>query len=123
MNGARPSDVDSYIAAAPKTHQKLLTQLRTIVRKAAPAAEECISYGMPAYRDLGVLVYFAAFKAHIGFYPTSSAITAFEQELSAYKWAKGSVQFPLDRPLPVTLITKMVKFRVNETRTKARQKR
>jgi len=108
-----------YIAAFPKGTQDLLMQLRTTIKKAAPQAEEVLSYQMPAYKFHGILVYFAGHKHHIGFYPTSSGIEAFKQELSVYKGAKGSVQFPLDQPLPLRLISQIVKFRVIENREKA----
>lgn len=96
--------------------------MRDAILKAAPDAEEVIGYKMPAYRLQGVLLYFAGYKGHIGFYPSGSAIEAFKQELSVYKGAKGSVQFPLDKPLPVSLITKMVKLRVKENLEKAKEK-
>jgi uncharacterized protein YdhG (YjbR/CyaY superfamily) len=107
-------DVDEYIAGFPKDTQKMLKQLRETIIKAAPGAEELISYQMPAYKYHGTLVYFAGYKNHIGFYPTASGIEAFKKELSVYKGAKGSVQFPLDKPLPVSLISKIVKFRMKE---------
>lgn len=105
-------NVDAYITTFPEATQQKLEQLRAAVKKAAPKAEEVISYGMPAYKLNGMLVYFAGYKAHIGFYPTPSGIEAFKKELSVYKGAKGSVQFPLDKALPLALISKIVKFRV-----------
>lgn len=106
-------DIDSYIASVDDPHvRKLLHQVREIVNQAAPKAEECISYGMPAVRQNRVLVYFAAAKKHIGFYPTGTGIQAFKDHLSDYQWSKGAIQFPFDKPLPVGLITKIVKFRV-----------
>ena len=107
-------DIDKYIASFTKDKQKLLEDLRAIIRKAAPQAQETISYGMPAFKQDGMLVYFAAWKSHIGFYPTSSGIRAFAKDLSAFIVSKGTVQFPLDKPLPTGLITKIVKFRVKE---------
>jgi uncharacterized protein YdhG (YjbR/CyaY superfamily) len=104
-------DVDTYIAGFPKETQKLLSQLRATIRKAAPAAEEMISYRMPAYKYKGVLVYFAGYNHHIGFYPGAGGIEHFKKEIAIYKNAKGSVQFPLDKPLPLQLITNIVKFR------------
>ena len=92
--------VDAYIAGFPKDTQTLLEQLRTAIMKAAPDAEEVISYQMPAYKYFGMLVYFAGYKNHIGFYPGAAGIETFKKELSIYKGAKGSVQFPLDKPLP-----------------------
>ncbi len=120
----KPKDIDEYIASYPKEIQKILTQLRATIKKAAPKSEEIISYSMPAFKLNGMLVWFAAHTNHIGFYPRVSAIEAFKKEISNYKWAKGSVQFPLDKPLPIGLITKMVKFRVNEnmSRVKAKKK-
>ena len=116
-------DVDRYIAGFPDNVRELLMQLRAAVREAAPEAEEVISYQMPAYRLQGMLVYFAGYKNHIGFYPTSSGIKAFKQELSAYKGAKGTVQFPLDKPLPLDIIKKIVAFRVAENLQKTGSKR
>lgn len=112
MITAKAIDVDGYIAGFPKDTQKMLKQLRETIIKATPGAEEVISYQMPAYKYHGMLVYFAGYKNHIGFYPTTSGIEAFKKELSVYKGAKGSVQFPLDKPLPLQLITKIVKFRM-----------
>lgn len=111
---AKFKDVDSYIATFPKDIQAILEQVRNVIKSSAPKAEEVISYNMPAYKYLGMLVYFAGYKQHIGFYPTASGITAFKTELSNYKNAKGSVQFPLDKPMPLALIKKMVKYRVKE---------
>jgi len=119
----KTESIDEYISSFPKEVQKILTQVRATIRKAAPSAEETISYSMPAFKQNGNLVYFAAFKNHIGFFPTSSAIAAFKKELAGYKWAKGSVQFPFDEPLPLGLITKMVKFRVKENAKKSSAKR
>lgn len=112
------NDVDQYIAGFQEQTRIMLQQIREIIRKAAPEAEEVISYQMPAYRMKRILVYFAAFKKHIGFYPTSSGIEAFKSEFAGYKWSKGAVQFPLDQPLPAELITKIVKFRVEENSKK-----
>lgn len=106
--------IDEYHAAQPNNAQELLQQLRECIRKAAPQATEVISYGMPAFKQNKVLVYYALYKHHIGFYPHSSPIQFFEKELSPYKTSKGAIQFPLDHPLPVTLIRKIVKFRLKE---------
>lgn len=108
------SDVDTYIASFPKSTQLLLKQLRQLVKTTAPEATECISYQMPAYHYFGKLVYFAAYKSHIGFYPTSSGIKNFSDELSAYKTSKGAVQLALDQPLPLQLIKQIVLFRLKE---------
>ena len=109
-----PETIDQYIEQFPKEIQELLTQMRKTIQKAAPKAEECINYGMPTFKLNGNLVHFAAAKMHIGFYPAPSAIVEFESELSEYKHAKGSVQFPFTKPLPLDLVSKMVKFRVSE---------
>ena len=116
-------NIDDYIASFPKDLQIILEQMRTIIRKAAPKAEEVISYAMPAFKLNSVLVYFAGYKNHIGFYPMSAAIIAFKKELSIYKSSKGAVQFPLDKPLPSALITKMVKYRIAENLQKAKAKK
>lgn len=108
------NSVDEYIAAFPVDIQKILEEIRAVIKAAAPQAQEKISYQMPTFFLNGNLVHFAAFKNHIGFYPTPSGIEAFQKELSIYKGAKGSVQFPLDQPLPLKLIGKIVKFRVAE---------
>ena len=118
----KPPTTDDYIASFPKETQVLLEQVRVAIKKAAPAAEETISYAMPAYKLHGPLVYFAGYKEHIGFYPTASGIAAFKEELSKYKGAKGSVQFPIDKPMPLSLITKIVKYRVQENMAKAVKK-
>jgi uncharacterized protein YdhG (YjbR/CyaY superfamily) len=117
----KPIDINAYIADFPGPIQQLLQHLRAVVSEAAPEAEECISYGMPAFRQGGILVYFAAFRNHIGFYPTASGIEKFQAELAPYRWAKGSVQFPLDQPLPDDLIRRMVQFRVRENLSKYRK--
>jgi uncharacterized protein YdhG (YjbR/CyaY superfamily) len=116
-------NIDEYIRGFRKEIREILQKIRMTIRKAAPQAEEIISYQMPAFRLNGNLVYFAAFKKHFGFFPTSSGIRAFEQELSAYHGSKGSVQFPFDQPVPFGLITKIVKFRVSENLKKAETKR
>jgi len=118
-NAVAAKDTNEYISAFPKATQKLLIELRAAVRKAAPEAEEMISYQMPAYKFLGrPLVYFGGYERHIGFYPTPSGVASFEKELSKYKRSKGAVQFPLDEPLPISLITKIVKFRIKEAKEK-----
>ena len=108
------ADIDEYISTFPAETRKLLQQLRATIRKAAPRAEETISYGMPAFRQHRVLVYFAGYARHIGFYPTGTGIAAFKAELSAFKHSKGAVQFPLDKPLPLALIRRMVQYKVRE---------
>jgi uncharacterized protein YdhG (YjbR/CyaY superfamily) len=106
--------VDNYIASFPAEVQAILQQIRSIIREIVPDAEEVISYQMPTYRLGGNLVHFAAFKNHIGFYPTPTGIEAFQAELTPYQHAKGSIRFPLDQPIPYALIRKIVTFRVNE---------
>lgn len=106
--------VDEYISWFPASTQILLQQMRATINKAAPNAEEVISYAMPAYKQNGILVYFAGYEKHIGFYPTGRGIEEFKSELSGYKSGKGSVQFPIDDPLPLKLIATIVKFRVLE---------
>lgn len=108
------NSIDTYISDYPKNIQSQLKSLREIVRKAAPNAEETIKYGIPTFVLNGNLVHFGGFKNHIGFYPTPSGIKAFKKELSVYKNTKGSVHFPIDKPLPLTLITKIVTFRIKE---------
>lgn len=114
------TNIDEYIAAFPKDIQKILKEVRATIKAAAPQAEEKISYRMPTFFLNGNLVHFAAFKNHIGFYPTPSGIEAFKEELSKYEGAKGSVQFPIDKPMPLKLITRIVKYRVAENTKKAR---
>jgi uncharacterized protein YdhG (YjbR/CyaY superfamily) len=118
MNTTKPNKVSEYIEDFPIATQALLNQLRAVIKKAAPDAEEIISYQMPAYKYNGPLVYFAGYKNHIGFYPTPQGITAFKKELSVYKGSKGAVQFPLDEKLPLDLITKIVKYRVKQNSEK-----
>lgn len=115
MKITKSDNVEGYIKGFPKDVQKSLNQMRDTIRKAAPDATESIAYGMPAYKLNGKpLVYFAGYKSHIGFYATPSGHTEFSEELSKYKQGKGSVQFPLDEPLPFDLIRRIVEFRVKE---------
>jgi uncharacterized protein YdhG (YjbR/CyaY superfamily) len=107
-------NIDEYIAIQTPEVQVLLEQMRQSIKKAAPQAEEVISYNMPAFKDHGILVYFAAYKNHIGFYATPNGHSEFKEDLSVYKQGKGSVQFPLNQPLPLDLISKMVAFKVKE---------
>lgn len=118
-----PPNVDLYIAGFPAETQEMLNQLRETIRKVAPEAEEVISYQMPAYKYHGMLAYFAGYKNHIGFYPTGSGIESFKPKLSAFKTSKGTIQFPIDQPLPLELITEIVQFRVAENLEKAESKR
>lgn len=112
------NEIDQYISAFPEEVQKKLTRLRTLINQLAPDATEKISYQIPTFFLNGNLVHFAAYSKHIGFYPSSSGIAQFEQDLSGYKYSKGTVQFPLDQPLPIELITKIVKFRIGENLSK-----
>lgn len=114
--------VDKYIAGFPKITQLLLEKMRATIKKAAPNAEETVGYGIPTFKLNGNLVHFAGYKNHIGFYPAPSAIKVFEKELSVYDSAKGSVQFPIDKPLPLALVTKIVKYRVKENEEKSIEK-
>jgi uncharacterized protein YdhG (YjbR/CyaY superfamily) len=108
--------VEEYIAAYPKTSQTLLKQMRTIIKKAAPKADETISYGIPTFKLGGKnLVHFGAFEKHIGFYPGPAGITAFKKELVGYTTTKGAIQLPLNKKLPLALVSKIVKFRVKQT--------
>ncbi|PKL79132.1 MAG: hypothetical protein CVV25_09060 [Ignavibacteriae bacterium HGW-Ignavibacteriae-4] len=113
--------ISDYIATFVPEIQSLLNQMRETISKAAPDAEECISYAIPTYKLHGNLVHFAAAKSHIGFYPAPSAILHFTEELAGFKSAKGSVQFPCSQPLPLELITKIVKFRVQENLAKKKK--
>jgi uncharacterized protein YdhG (YjbR/CyaY superfamily) len=115
--------VDEYLSALPANTKGILKEVRKTIKQAAPQAEELISYNIPAFTLHGRLVYYAAFKNHIGFYPVSSAIKAFQKELSDYKTSKGAIQFPIERPIPFGVITKIVKFRVKENLEKAKAKK
>jgi uncharacterized protein YdhG (YjbR/CyaY superfamily) len=108
------TSIDEYISAFPEDVQEKLTELRALIRQIAPDAQEKISYQMPTFYLNGNLVHFAAYAKHIGLYPTSSGVAEFEPELSPYKHAKGSIQFPLDKPLPIELISRIVRYRVEE---------
>ena len=116
------ASIDEYIATFPEAIQKILQELRATIKAAAPEAEEKISYQIPTFALKGNLVHFAAFKNHIGFYPTPGGIQAFKKELSIYESAKGSVQFSIDKPLPLELIRRIVKFRVAENLKNAEMK-
>ncbi|HCS46861.1 MAG: hypothetical protein A2V45_05455 [Candidatus Aminicenantes bacterium RBG_19FT_COMBO_58_17] len=115
--------VDEYINTFPKEVQDILEKLRQTIQKAAPEATQTINYGIPTFQLHGNLVHFAAYKNHIGFYPTPGAIEAFKKELSGYKGAKGSVQFPINQPLPFKLIRTIVKYRVKENEERKKGKK
>jgi uncharacterized protein YdhG (YjbR/CyaY superfamily) len=121
-NQTAPQTIDDYIAGFPPDVQAILQKIRQTISIAAPGAEEKISYQMPTFTLKGNLVHFAAFKQHIGFYPVPTGIEAFKKELARYEQGKGSVQFPLDQPIPYGLIRKIVKFRVKENLAKAAAK-
>lgn len=123
MLNASANNIDEYIAAFPAATQKLLEQIRAAIIKAAPAAKETIKYCIPTFTLNGNLVHFAGYKAHIGFYPAPDGIKAFENELSVYKSSKGAVQFPFDKPMPVALITKIVRYRVKQNLEKPVKKK
>jgi uncharacterized protein YdhG (YjbR/CyaY superfamily) len=116
------NSIDVYISGFPDYIQTILEEIRKTIRLAAPEAQEAISYGIPTFVFHGNLIHFAANKKHIGFYPAPSGIDAFKTELSVYKGAKGSVQFPLDKPMPLELIAEIVKFRVLENQERAKAK-
>lgn len=118
----KPKNIDEYIAAFPENIQVMLAELRATIQAAAPAAEEKISYQMPTFALNGNLVHFAAFKNHIGLYPAPTGLEAFQEELSVYKTGKGSVQFPIDQPLPLDLVRKIVQYRVAENAQRAAAK-
>jgi len=113
--------VDEYLSTFPANVKGILKEVRKTIKQAAPQAEELISYNMPAFRMSGMLVYYAGYKNHIGFYPVSSAIKTFQKDLLGYKTSKGTIQFPLDRQIPFDLITKIVKFRVQENMEKVKK--
>ena len=123
MHPLSAKDIDEYIASFPAEVQSILKELRSTIKKAAPEALETISYKMPAYMFKGPLVYFAAYKNHIGFYPAGSGIENFKMDLTAYEGSKGTVRFKLDHPLPYDLISRMVKFRVKENMERAELKK
>lgn len=120
-----PKSIDAYIAGYPPDVQEILEKIRLTIRKAAPDGQETIKYKMPTFTLKGNLVYFAAFKKHIGFYPPPTGMANFKNELSVYAGPKGSLKFPLDKPIPYALISKIVKFRVKENleRAKAKQEK
>jgi uncharacterized protein YdhG (YjbR/CyaY superfamily) len=122
MNGVKINNIDEYISGFPEATRKILEQIRSTIKKAAPEAEEMIKYSMPTFTLKGNLVYFAAFKNHIGLYPSPSGDDAINNELSPYKEAKGTLRFPLDKPIPYDLISRVVKIRVKESTDKTKTK-
>ena len=119
---AQSAEIDAYIAGFPAEVQEILQRVRAVIRKAAPAAQEAMKYGIPTFVLNGNLIHFAGFKSHIGLYPTPSGIVAFKKELAGYASSKGAVQFPLDKPIPYALIEKITKFRVKENLARAKMK-
>lgn len=115
IKSTKPKTITEYINGAPKETQKKLRELRTCIRTAAPGATESLKWGMPAFSYRRILVTFAAFKHHIGFYPTPSAVKTFAEQLTKFATAKGSIQFPLEKPLPIALVRKITAFRVRES--------
>jgi uncharacterized protein YdhG (YjbR/CyaY superfamily) len=115
--------VDEYLSAFPASTKKILQEVRKTIKQAAPNAEELISYNIPAFKLNGMLVFYAAYEKHIGFYPTSSGIKVFQDELTNYKTSKGAIQFPIDEPIPRDLITKIVRYRVKENLEKEKTKK
>jgi uncharacterized protein YdhG (YjbR/CyaY superfamily) len=124
MKTAKPkfSNTDEYIAMFPENVREILQKIRVTIKKTAPAAEEVISYQMPAFKLNGMLVWYAANKEHIGFYPTASPIKVFKKELANYKTSKGAIQFPIEKAIPLKLIKSIVQFRINENLEKAQNK-
>ena len=119
MSRGQFKTIDEFVASFPKNVRNLLEELRGVIEESAPGAEETISYGIPTFDLNGKhLVHFSAYKSHVGFYPTSSGIRAFKKELFPFKTSKGTVQFPLDKPIPFDLVKRIVKFRVKETESK-----
>ncbi len=123
MDDTKFKTVDEYLSTLPKNAQTALQKMRKTIKQSAPKAEEVISYNMPAFKQDGVLVYYAAWKEHIGFYPASPGMSVFDKELAKYERSKGTIRFPLDQPLPLDLISQIVKFRVQENIEKKLAKR
>jgi uncharacterized protein YdhG (YjbR/CyaY superfamily) len=121
MNTIKHKNTNEYIALFPEEIQRKLYEIQAAIKRAAPKAQEVISYNMPGYKQNGILVYFAGYKHHIGFYPTSSPIKVFKKELSGFKTSKGAIQFPISIPLPIQLITDIVKFRIEEDQAKTQK--
>lgn len=120
MEIKKPENVDEYIRSFSKPEQKSLCEIRKLIKECAPKAEEIISYGIPAYRFHGMLVWFGGHKNHIGIYPKGSAIKAFEKDLVNYKTSKGTIQFPFNETVPIELLKRIIKYRVKENLEKAR---
>ncbi|MDN3585583.1 DUF1801 domain-containing protein [Pedobacter aquatilis] len=123
MEKTDPKTIDEYIALFPAKTQEILQQVRETIQNAVPNATEVISYKMPAFKQNGILVYFAGYAKHIGFYPTGSGIEAFQHEFGDYKWSKGAVQFPINKPMPLDLITRITKFKAERDLEKEAEKK
>jgi len=121
-NSKAPENIDEYIEQFPANVQAILQKLRATIKRSAPAAEETISYQMPAFKYHGMLVYFAGYQNHIGFYPTSSPMKVFKDRLTTYKTSKGAIQFPIDKAIPLTLVKDIVKFRIKQNLEKENAK-
>jgi uncharacterized protein YdhG (YjbR/CyaY superfamily) len=117
----KPKTIDEYISLFPEKIQTILEKLRQTIRESAPEAEEAFSYQIPTFKLNGNLVHFAAFKNHISFFPTSSGVEAFKKELSLYKTSKGTIQFPIDQPIPFNLVRRIVRYRVKESKRKEKK--
>lgn len=117
-----PKNIDDYIGDFPRDVQRILTKLRSAIKKAAPLAKETISYRIPTFAFHGYLVHFAAFKDHVSLFPSSSPMKAFKRDLSVYKVSRGTIQFPLEKPLPLTLVGRIVKYRVRENLARLKRK-
>lgn len=116
MKGRVPEDIDEYIATFPSDVQKILQRIRKTIRKAAPEAAEAISYAIPTFKLNGNLIHFAAYRNHIGLYPAPRGVAEFKEELAEYEGGKGTLRFPLDQPVPYDLITRIVKYRIEEVK-------
>ena len=123
MQATKFKTVNEYFSALPPKTRNILKELRKSIKEAAPQAEELISYNMPAFKLHGMLVYYAAHDRHIGFYPTSSPMKVFKDQLKDYKTSKGAIQFPIEEPIPTTLVKNIVKFRVSENLEKEAKKK
>lgn len=124
MDRSKAANIDEYISGFPEATQKVLEQIRATIKKAAPGAEETISYAIPTFKLKGnYLIYFAGFKNHVSVYPAPRGKAEFKEELSSFKGGKGTVQFPLDKPIPLKLITRIVKFRIQENQERAEKKK
>jgi uncharacterized protein YdhG (YjbR/CyaY superfamily) len=122
MEAIKFKSLDEYFSALPASSKSVLKKMRATIKEVVPEAEEVISYNMPAFKQNGILVWYAANKQHIGFYPTPAPIKTFAQELKRYKTSKGAIQFPIDKPIPTTLVKKIVRFRVKQNLERAKSK-